>query len=211
LIALAILVMSLAILLQVQANAAVLTREAERMVTATDLAHLKYDEAVLSVEQKGFQVGDLYENGDFKDMGDAAAKLEFGKELEDYHWEYSVNEIDIQLASDLMGAATEVQGSGMFGGGASADGAAPPPLDAEGGGLGALGSLGVSGDMFSQLVGPYIREVRVRVYWGDDSDKAKENGEEVEIVGHIINPSGQILQLGAAGAAGDAAQPAATQ
>ena len=63
-VALAILVVALSILLQTQSNAAILTREAERFVTAADLAQLKYNETLLQVEQDGFQLGDKYENGD---------------------------------------------------------------------------------------------------------------------------------------------------
>jgi general secretion pathway protein I len=185
-IAMAILVVSLAILVETQSSAAFVTREAERIVTATDLAQVKYDEAVFQVETDGFQLGDLHEEGDFDDLGDEAMDLEFGKELEDYHWEWWVSEIDVQLAGDLMGAASELQQSGAMGGQGGDLGAATA------GGLGALGGM-VNSEMLTQMIAPYIREVRVRVWWGDDSDAAEEDGTEVVIVGHLINPSGQIL------------------
>jgi general secretion pathway protein I len=187
-IALAILVVSLTILVETQSSAAFITGEAERIVTATDLAALKFDEAVLVVEEEGFQLGDLGESGDFSDLGDEAMDLEFGAELEDYHWEWWVSEIDFQLAADLVGAAGDLQQSGVLGGG----GESAAPDVGGGGGLGALGGM-VSSDMLTQMISPYIREVRVRVWWGEDSDVAEEDGTEVVLVGHVINPSGQIL------------------
>ncbi len=186
-IALAILVVSMAILVETQSSAAFLTREAERIVTATDLAALKFDEAVLVVEEDGFQLGDIDESGDFSDLGDEAMDLEFGPELEDYKWEWFVSEVDFELAADLVGTAAELQNSGVIGGGG--EGA---DLAAGGGGLGALGGL-VSSEMLTMMISPYIREVRVRVWWGEDSDQAEEDGTEVVLVGHVINPSGQIL------------------
>ncbi len=138
------------------------------------------------VEEDGFQLGDISESGDFSDLGDEAMDLEFGQELEEYHWEWWVSEIDFELAADLVGAAGDLQSSGVLGGGGEA--AAP----AGGGGLGALGGL-VSSDMMTSMISPYIREVRVRVWWGEDSDVAEEEGSEVVIVGHVINPSGQII------------------
>ena len=42
------------------------------------------------------------------------------------------------------------------------------------------------------MLGPYIREVRVRVWWGDDADKAEELGDEVIITAHVVNPMGAL-------------------
>ena len=193
-VALAILVVSLAILLETQASAAFLTREAERMVIATDLAQVKFDEASLALEADGFQLGDQKESGDFDDLGDEAMSLEFGDELEDYHWEYWISEIDVALAGDLAGSAAELESSGVMGGAAGAEDAGA----AAGGGLGALGSM-ASPEMLTQMVAPYIREIRVRIWWGADSKAAEDDGTEVVLVGHAINPSGQVLATGMAG------------
>lgn len=190
-VALAILVVSLAILLETQASAAFLTREAERVVTATDLAQVKFDEAALALETDGFQIGDQHEEGDFDDLGDEAMSLEFGDELEDYHWEYWISEIDVALAGDLAGAASELQGSGVMGG----EGGDMAAAGAAGGGLGALGSM-ASPEMLTQMVAPYMREIRVRVWWGASSRAAEEEGTEIVLVGHAINPSGQVLATG---------------
>ena len=50
-VALAILVVSLAILVETQASSAIVTREAERIILASDLAQAKMNEAVLFVEE----------------------------------------------------------------------------------------------------------------------------------------------------------------
>ena len=49
-IALAILTVSLIILVETQSSAVLLTREAERMITATDLAQMKLAEASIAIE-----------------------------------------------------------------------------------------------------------------------------------------------------------------
>ena len=116
-VALAILTTSLVILVETQSSAVVLTREAERIVTATDLAKLKVNEVLLQVEQEGFQVQDVYEYGEFDDLGDEILDAEFGPELEDFHWEYSVTEVDISGIGDAAAAAQGLDGDSEDGGG----------------------------------------------------------------------------------------------
>lgn len=190
-VALAILVVSLAILIETQASSAVITRESERVILATDLAYAKLNEAVMFVEEEGFkQVAEVSDNGDFDDFGDEASNLDFKDELEDYHWEYWISEVDLALAGDIAGMAEELQGSGVIGGGGD-DGPAPPGMAALGGeGGNPFGALGVSSEMITEMLTPYIREVRVRVWWGKDSDEAEERGDEVVVVTHIVNPTG---------------------
>ena len=55
-----------------------------------------------------------------------------------------------------------------------------------------LGAL-LSPEMLSQMLSPYIREVRVRVYWAGDSREAEENGTEIILTTHVINPSGELV------------------
>lgn len=182
-IALAILTTSVVILVETQSTAAWATREAEKVVTATDLAQYKLTEATLLVEMDGFSEGEIYEKGDFDDLGDDVLNLQMGEALEEFHWEYAVQEIDIQLAGDI---------AGMVGGLAGDDGGG-----AGGGGLGGMGgmlSAVMSPDAIGEMIGPFIREVRVRVWWGEDSDAAEEHGTEVVLISHVINPSGEIQQ-----------------
>ena len=196
-VALAILVVSLVILVETQATAAFATREAERVITATDLAQAMLAEASMRVEMEGFSGdGEIFERGDFDDLGDEALNVEMGAELRDYHWEYAVQEIDVQLAGDIAGMAEGLSGGAM--------GGEDSPVDMDSlsssipGGAGGLGAL-LSPDMLSQMLGPYIRELRVRVWWGEDSKTAEEQGTEVVIVTHVINPSGSIANIGAQG------------
>lgn len=194
-VALAILVVSLVILVETQSTAAHATREAERFLTATDLAEAKLAEAMMQVEMDGFTENDVYEEGDFDDLGDEVLNVEMGDDLEDYHWEYGIQEIDIELAGDIASMASELTG----GEGAEAGGEGLGGLGDLAGGLpGGAGGLGalLSPDMLSQMLGPYIREVRVRVWWGPDSDTAEEDGTEVIVVTHVINPAGEIANIG---------------
>ena len=187
-VALAILVVSLSILVETQASSALITREAERVITASDLAYAKMNTAILYVEEEGFQQNDQHETGDFDDFGDEASNLDFKDELEDYHWEYWISEVDFELAGDIAGMANELKGSGVFGG---AGEGAPMDMAGMGGAAGGLGAL-MSPEMISEMLTPYIREVRVRVWWGKDSKTAEEQGDEVIVVTHMVNPTGVV-------------------
>ena len=188
-VALAILVVSLAILLETQASSAIVTRESERVITASDLAYAKLNEAILYVEEEGFQQTQVVESGDFDDFGDDATSMDIRDELEDYHWEYTVSEIDLAFAGDLAGMAGDLQGSGVLG---DAPEGAPSLATMGEGGANPLEGLGMSPDMISEMLTPYIREVRVRVWWGKDSATAEKRGDEVIVVTHLSNPSGFV-------------------
>jgi general secretion pathway protein I len=196
-VALAILVVALGILVETESTAAMMTLEAERVLTATDLANAKMSEAMLYMEEEGFQNSQVYESGDFDEWGDDAIQgSDFARELEDYHWEYWISEIDLQLAGDLAGMASELQTSGAFGGStAPANGDIAGDAGAQGGGMDALGALGMNSEMITQMLTPFIREVRVRVWWGKDSEKAEEDGTDVVVVSHTVNPTGVVQQL----------------
>lgn len=188
-IALAILTVSLLILVQTQSSAVVLTNEAERTLVATDLARYKMSEVLLMVEKEGFQVSDVNEHGDFSDFGDDAMNVEFGDSLEEYHWEYLVTEVDMESMGDIATAAQSLQDT------MGADQSGPA---SNGGSMDALAMLGFGPDVIMGMLGPYLREVRVRVWWGEDSKEAEEDGTEVVLTTHVINPSGAIQQLDAA-------------
>ena len=195
-IALAILTTSIVILVESQSTAAWATREAEKVVIATDLAQYKLSEALLYVETEGFQDNEIYESGDFDDLGDEVLDLQMGDAFEDFHWEYAVQEIDIQLAGDIAAMANEA-----FGGGDDASGGAGDGAGLAGGLGGAIpGMSGMMGalsspEALSQMLGPYIREVQVRVWWGESSEEAEEYGSEVILITHVINPSGELTNL----------------
>ncbi len=208
-VALAILTVSLVILVETQSSAVVLTQEAERIVTATDLAQVKLNDALITVEEEGFQVSDVYESGDFDNLGSDILNAEFGEELEDFHWEYTVTEVDISGIGDAGSAMEGLGGGGggsedgqssmlgrLLGGGGGGGGGGDVPSDAPGtspaGDM--LGALGFGPDQITETLSPFIREVRVRVWWGRSSKQAEEQGTEVIMTSHVINPTG-ILSL----------------
>lgn len=179
-IALAIMTACFAILLKSQGNAVVMTRESRYIITATQLAQEKMSEVRLQVEKTGVYDRLMNEEGDFDDFGDEAFNLEFAEEFEDFHYEWWVSEMDLAIAGDILSMATEAAGD--------------ENQDERGGGsLGAgtdavMGML--SGDLLTQQIGRYFREVRVRVWWGEDSKQAEEFGNEVVLIGHISDPRG---------------------
>ncbi|MEN0062649.1 MAG: prepilin-type N-terminal cleavage/methylation domain-containing protein [Myxococcota bacterium] len=199
-IALSILTVSLVILIQTQSMAMVLTQEAEMRMTATDLAQQKMTEALLEIESEGFQVRDVYERGDFADYGSDGLNVDVGDELEAFEWEYSIREVDITIvgeaaesAGDLAEDGDEGGGplgalSGLIGGGGEDVG---NPLAGVGGQLTeALGAFGLGSSSIAELLGPFVREVRVRVWWGGSIEEAEEIGNEVILTTHIFDPSG---------------------
>ncbi len=196
-VALAILTISLLILVETQATAVKMTQDAERFITATTLAQEKYTEAAIRMEEEGFYEGqEIEENGDFDDFGDEGMDLEFGERLEDYHWRYSILEIDLGLAPDIMGMASEY-----------GDSMAPPGLaDGASGAAGAAGGAGAGGlppgmesflnpESMSEYLAKYIRQVEVEVWWGDaDLDVARKKKNVVLLTGHISNPTGALTE-----------------
>lgn len=187
-IATAILVVSLVVLTQTQATAVTASFEAERIQVATELAREKMSEVQILVEKEGFpQGGDLYDRGDFRNFGNEVLNIQFGKHLKEYNWEYLVQEIDLELAGDLMGTVNALTGAFGRGGGESMSN-----LDLPGGGLGAVSGM-ISPEMITNLLDPYLREVRVRVWWGKNSAEAEELGNEVIIVQHISTPGRMAL------------------
>lgn len=191
-IALAILAVSLMVLIDAQSTAVFMTVDSERMLTGTYLAQEKMAEALLRVEKDGFTTQDIDEEGDFGDFGADGGfgqDVDFGDTFEDYKWAYTVRKVDIQLG-DVAGASEDLQGAG-FGPQKGEDedaGAAPETPD--------LGDLGIQPDMISEMLRPYIREVRVLVWWSDEDPDLEEGCEQcIEVVSHVINPTGAEQQL----------------
>ena len=172
-VALSILVVSLALLVETQSNAALMTYEAERVIAATDLATAKLNEARMMVEEDGFQVSDIEESGDFSDFGDGNSRLDFEDSLDGFQWSYTIAEIDLALAGDIASMMSEFGDNGVmdaFGGG---DGGMDPLGGGGGDPLSQFASLGMSSDMLTEMLAPFIREVRVVVWWGDSMDEAE--------------------------------------
>jgi len=194
-VALGILAVSLFVLVQSQGTAALMTTEAEDMTVATYLAKEKMSQVVLIVESEGFQEQELTEEGDFEQgvyggWRQGALDGEFYEisnddAFEKYRWAYTVREVELSFDADMAGMADQLSGSGYFGEEATESmGQQDQQMD--------LSDVGVSGDMISEALSPYIREVRVLVWWGENEDET----DQVELVTHIVNPSGQVTPAG---------------
>ena len=192
----AIIVVALSIMVNIQAGAVRASMRAEKLIVATNLAQEKMATVKMSIECAGMPTQDQYESGDFDRFGDGA---DLDYELDDYRWEYWVEEIDFQLGGDLMGM---LGGEDEEAGGSSMQDAAMES--------GALGALGISNDMLSDTLNKYIRRVRVRVYWGEERD-AEEQGRQVVLTTHMVSPRGAYQtfdpQGDAEAAAGGGAPP----
>ena len=184
-IALAILAVSLVVLVDVQANSVFMTLDGEAMLTGNGLAQEKMNEAMLRLELEGFSSRDIDEEGDFDDYGADGrfgADAEFGSTFDDYKWAYTIRQVDIQIG-DMGGAQEQLQESGY---GPAQEEEKAGDTDERN-----LGDLGIQPDMISEALRPYIREVRVLVWWGD-GDPDLDNGCDscIELVTHVINPTG---------------------
>ena len=183
-ISLGILATALAVLVQSQAFAVMSAQDAEHLIRATQLAEEKMMEVQLLMEREGFSDQDIEEDGDFEDFGAEefrgdAQDLDLGDELSEYKWAYTVRKIEIKMPPNLGGIATDLAGAGLYGEDKGQE------LDV--GGAPDLADMGVSGDMITDTLADYIREARVRVWWGDDPE---EESEMVELTTHIINSTG---------------------
>lgn len=186
-IALAILAVSLFVLVDSQATAVLMTMDANKTLTGTYLAQEKMAEALLRVEYEGFREGDIDEEGDFSEIGEDDAlgsDADLGEDFEDYKWAYTIREVDLQLG-DITSAADELQSAGF---GAQTEEGQQQTEQQD------LTDLGFQPDMMSEMLKPYIREVRVLVWWGNDEPDLEEGCDAcIELVTHVINPSGQIV------------------
>ena len=188
-IALAILAVSLFVLIDSQTTAVFMTVDAEKTLTGTYLAQEKMAEAMLRVEEEGFRESSIDEEGDFEELGASEGGPDgpdFGDSFEGYQWAYTIREVDIQIG-DIGAAAGELQSSGYGGMGeeSSAEGA-PEQRD--------LTDVGIQPDMISELLRPYIREVRVLVWWSAKEPDLDEGCDDcIELVSHLVNPTGVVV------------------
>ena len=197
-IATTILIVTISVFVQVQVQASRSSLLAERVVIGTDLAREKLAEVLVLIEAEGVASGDIHAAGDFDDFG-READLDYDDSLERYEWEYEVVEVDLALSGDLfsmMGDMSEELGGGA--GGSDTQDATEM----------AMASLGISNEQITETLGKFIREVRVRVWWGKDLEISEEKGQVVELVTHVISPKGAFESVG--GSEAGAAAPAAT-
>jgi len=180
-----IMVITLSIVARIQVNALRNSGEAELIVLGTLLAQEKMSEVKLLIEGEGVASADVHEEGDFDGYGDEA-DLEFGEDLDDFHWEYEVVEVDFAISGDLLSMM------GGFGEEAAGGAGEDPQSMAET----AMSAMGITDDLITETLGKFIREVRVRVYWGKDLEASEKRGQISEIVTHVISPKGAFQSFG---------------
>ena len=188
-IALGILAGALVVLVDNQAMAVLATQEADRLTLATNLAQEKMMEVQIILERQGFGEQDIEEDGDFEDFG---AEEFRGDELhlgltddiyEDFKWAYTVRKIEMEIPN-LGDMAGDLAGNGYFGDDKGSE------VDV--GGTPDLGDMGIDPSMITDHLSGFIREVRVRVWWGENEDE----NDQVELTTHIINPTGVVTEGG---------------
>jgi prepilin-type N-terminal cleavage/methylation domain-containing protein len=198
-VALGILSVALFVLIDGQATAVLMTLEASKITVATTLAQEKMSECVLILESEGFQESDINEEGDFEDgifsefkAGglDGTFDDANSEEYEDYHWAYTIRKVDLNLSGDIASMAAGFAGSGMAGDDAQA-------ATQEQGQQMDLNDMGISNDMLTDQISPFIREIRVIVWWGDKDFDEEKSDDWVEIVTHVVNPTGQVVPAAA--------------
>lgn len=183
-IAIGILAVTLLVLVESQASAVFMTVDGRKVSTATMLADEKMQEVILTLEREGWTSQDIDEDGDFEDFGAEEFRGEdanIDTEYEDFHWAYTVRRIEINIPTDLSGTADQLADGGGLGAQAQEEGLGDVGLD--------LSMIpGFSPDMIMDQLAGFMREVRVRVWWGDNED----GEDQVELVHHVINPTGVV-------------------
>ena len=185
-IALSILVLAISILVENQGFAAFMTRDAEKMRTATMLAEEKITEAQLILEFEGWTTRDVNEQGDFDDFGSEDfrgenLRLDLDDALDDFKWAYTVRSIEINIPTNVGGMMDNLMGEGYWGDQSENEAVQNNQMD--------LSDIGISSDMITDYLSDYIREVRVKVWWNEDYE---ETGDYLELLTHVINPSGMV-------------------
>lgn len=191
-VGLGILGLGLMVLVETQMSSLMSSVEAERMARAQQLAHEKMMEVVFLVEVEGFTDSDKGEQGSFEDFGAEAWRGEdLGlqrDEVEGFHYAWTLRRIDLNIPTDLSGMAEQLEGTGLI---------PPPPEGTERPDNQNLDiSAFVSSDQITEMLSAYIRELRVVVWWGSEEPDVDSPGalpeDSVELLTHVINPTGQI-------------------
>ncbi|MBK9644999.1 MAG: prepilin-type N-terminal cleavage/methylation domain-containing protein [Deltaproteobacteria bacterium] len=199
-VALGILVTAMVVLVDSQSTAVMMTTQSDRIMTATALAQEKMNQALLCMESAGIQEQDIEAEGDFDqgifggyEAGGLDGELEKLNEeaFEDFRWAYTVREVKLEISGDVGSLMGDLEGMGLMPGadqeaqqsGSSASGFDPTQNQPD------LEDLGISNDMLTEKLSPFMREVRVIVWWGENEDE----DQQVELVTHVINPKANVV------------------
>lgn len=194
--ALSILALQLFAVTSVQSSTAKKTYVSNRIATATFLSREKATEVRLMLEREGFGDTDLEEEGNFEDFVlDEDDLDDYAEAFDEYRWAYTVREVDMGLAGSMSSMAGDLANTGYWG--EESETSSNSGVKDEPG----LSDLGMDGEFIGEMLAPYMRELRVRVWWTEiELDRAMP----IEYVTHVINPSGQVVPgAGAGGLTGE--------
>ena len=168
LVSLAIVSISLVVLVQSNATALMAVHLARRTTQATMLTQDIMEYVIGLADLEGFGEADIHKEGNFE--------KNYPDEYPNWTWEWwlAKTKVVIPDLSQFMDTA------GM---GEAAD--AQKQQDPAAGALEALGGS----DMLEEMLGNYIREVRVRVCY----PTGKETEDFIEMVSHVVNPGGRVV------------------
>ncbi|MSQ00705.1 MAG: type II secretion system protein [Myxococcales bacterium] len=194
-IALTILAVSLMVLVESQSGSVLQTIDSQRILTANSLAEAKLAEVLLTLEMDGFSDTIKGEDGSFEDFGDNGEYgevVDFEGEYDEYGYAWTVRPVEMELG-DIAGTLEELSKDNESSGSSSTSTADDAGVDAS------LFSAFLTPEAMSEMLSPWMREVRVVVWWGDDPGdlEADELCEScVELVSHVFNPSGTVAIAG---------------
>ncbi len=174
---------TLVILIESQSWAVRSQSRAQQINTATMLAGEVMTQLELRMEKEGFGELEVHKSGDFNDE-------RFGGFFEGFRWEYEVESVEVKLPNldQLMGLAGEGADAAGDAAGVSTGGGAPAND------LAALDSLGLDLSMFSDMMGNFLREARVRVCFPDGNNADGMPVDDcVEFITHLVNPTGRVM------------------
>ena len=107
--------------------------------------------------------------------------LDFDDLLDEFRWAYTIRKIEMNMPADVGSMTEDLMGTGYMGDQSQNEAVQDNQMD--------LGDIGISSDMITEYLSDYIREVRVMVWWDEEYE---ETGDYVEILTHVVNPSGVV-------------------
>ncbi|MBS1153584.1 MAG: gspI [Myxococcaceae bacterium] len=204
-IAMAILALSLMAIFQISSQAVYAHVYAKKLTVATLLARSKMVDLEQELYEKGFNLDDDEQSGDFADDGWASYKWR-AKIIAPKTNGLSPDQLIGAIFNLPTGGGEGEEGAGMgalaglFGGGKPPPGA--PATDPKAGMLGALGpAAGIAQQQFQTMIDTLqksVREVHLTISW-----KEGKLTESIDLVTHVVSLGpGSDRNGGAAGAAG---------
>jgi prepilin-type N-terminal cleavage/methylation domain-containing protein len=195
-IALAILGVSLYVLVDAEATSTWMTQDARQMAVANGLAEKAMAEIQLYIEQYGFDEDSVEDYGSFEEFGEDGTwgeGVSFGGQFDAFSYAYVIRKVELSLGDSTDAISEMAHTSSSGGDDESSTSSAFDNVESSSGDLTSL----VSGDALSEMLDPYVREVRVVVWWGNEPEDYETCDNCIQLVTHVVNTSAN-LSLGSA-------------